>query len=136
MGTSNLQPVQHEVSALTPRVLEPKSVAAVDIDSEQLIASLIEIVSERTGYPPEMLEPELDLEADLGIDSIKRVEILNSFRKVLPESRQKSLEGGIEQLASVKSLQGIMDWIRCDLSSTTSAVESTAAFSVAYESVQ
>ncbi len=83
---------------------------------EELITALIDIVSQRTGYPPEMLEPTLDLEADLGIDSIKRVEILNGFRKMLPESSQLSLESGIEQLATVKTLQGIMDWIRTEFS--------------------
>lgn len=82
--------------------------------AEQLVAALLEIVSERTGYPAEMLDPSLDLEADLGIDSIKRVEILNSFRKLLPQAKQEQLEGGIEELAGTKTLQGIMDWIRSD----------------------
>ena len=36
---------------------------------------MLEIISERTGYPVEMIEPDLDLEADLSIDSIKRTEI-------------------------------------------------------------
>jgi hypothetical protein len=58
-----------------------------------------------------MLDPTLDLEADLGIDSIKRVEILNNFRKLLPESTQTKLETGIEKLAGTKTLQGIVDWI-------------------------
>ncbi len=87
------------------------------IDPEHLIAQLIQIVSERTGYPSEMLDPTLDLEADLGIDSIKRVEILNSFRKILPDEVQAQLEQGIEKLAGTKTLQGIIDWIRTDLSS-------------------
>ncbi len=95
-------------------------------DAEQLVASLIEIVSERTGYPPEMLDPELDLEADLGIDSIKRVEILNNFRKLLPESTQSVLEEGIERLAGVKTLAGIIDWIRNDLDLGGSSSNSTA----------
>lgn len=82
---------------------------------EALIAALIEIVSERTGYPPDMLDPTLDMEADLGIDSIKRVEILNSFRKLLPESKQLNLEDSVEKLAGTKTLQGIMEWIRNDL---------------------
>jgi acyl transferase domain-containing protein/NAD(P)H-dependent flavin oxidoreductase YrpB (nitropropane dioxygenase family) len=94
-------------------------------DPEQLIASLLEIVSERTGYPPEMLDPTLDLEADLGIDSIKRVEILNSFRKILPEAKQLELESGIEELAGTKTLQGIMNWIRSD-GARTSPVSSAA----------
>lgn len=81
------------------------------INPEALIESLYEIVSERTGYPRSMLDPTLDLEADLGIDSIKRVEILNNFRKLLPEATQTKLESGIEKLAGTKTLQGIIDWI-------------------------
>ncbi|MBU6452350.1 MAG: SDR family NAD(P)-dependent oxidoreductase [Cyanobacteria bacterium REEB67] len=81
------------------------------INPAALIESLYEIVSERTGYPREMLNPELDLEADMGIDSIKRVEILNNFRKLLPEATQAKLESGIEKLAGTKTLQGIIDWI-------------------------
>ncbi len=99
----------------------PFSVAST-VDAEALIGTLITIVSERTGYPPEMLDPELDLEADLGIDSIKRVEILNNFRKILPDDRQKNLEEGIEKLAGTKTLQGIMEWIRNDLLSTSRPV--------------
>ena len=45
-------------------------------DGRDVLARLRSIVADLTGYPPEMLDPDLDLEADLGIDSIKRVEIL------------------------------------------------------------
>jgi acyl carrier protein len=44
----------------------------------------LNIVSEKTGYPSEMLELDMDMEADLGIDSIKRVEILGAMRNVYP----------------------------------------------------
>ncbi|MFO0659219.1 MAG: phosphopantetheine-binding protein [Polyangiaceae bacterium] len=37
---------------------------------------MLTIVAEKTGYPAEMLGADMELEADLGIDSIKRVEIL------------------------------------------------------------
>lgn len=86
--------------------------ASTGLDTEALIDSLYEIVSDRTGYPREMLDPTLDLEADLGIDSIKRVEILNNFRKLLPEATQETLESGIEKLAGTKTLQGIIEWIQ------------------------
>ena len=43
------------------------------------------IVSEKTGYPSEMLEPDMDMEADLGIDSIKRVEILGAVKELNPD---------------------------------------------------
>ena len=104
--------------AAAPGLQAAQSVPAAETEMspEQLITALIEIVSQRTGYPPEMLDPTLDLEADLGIDSIKRIEILNNFRRLLPESKQHALEDGIEKLAGVKSLQGIIDWIKMDFS--------------------
>ncbi|HMO58149.1 MAG TPA: phosphopantetheine-binding protein, partial [Roseiflexaceae bacterium] len=36
-------------------------------------------------YPVSTLEPDMDLEADLGIDSIKRVEILGALQDRLPD---------------------------------------------------
>ena len=45
----------------------------------------MEVVSEKTGYPAEMLELNMDMEADLGIDSIKRVEIFGALTKQYPE---------------------------------------------------
>src|SRR3546814_16976205 len=61
-----------------------------------LQALLIGIVAERTGYPHEMLGLEADLEADLGIDSIKRVEIPGAFQKALPAAAgdRKSVGSG------------------------------------------
>ncbi|MFE7118107.1 SDR family NAD(P)-dependent oxidoreductase, partial [Streptomyces sp. NPDC057654] len=40
-----------------------------------VLESVLSVVAERTGYPVDMIEPELDLEADLSVDSIKRTEI-------------------------------------------------------------
>ena len=48
-------------------------------------ASCWRSVAEKTGYPAEMLEPDMQLDADLGIDSIKRVEILSALQERLPE---------------------------------------------------
>ena len=48
-------------------------------------AALMEVVSELTGYPAEMLNLEMDVEADLGIDSIKRVEILSALEDRIPD---------------------------------------------------
>lgn len=55
------------------------------ISSDELKETLIAIVSEKTGYPAEMLETDMDMEADLGIDSIKRVEILGAMQEKFPE---------------------------------------------------
>ncbi|NJL32937.1 MAG: hypothetical protein HC893_02645, partial [Chloroflexaceae bacterium] len=47
-------------------------------------AALLAVVSDKTGYPVEMLDHAMDLEADLGIDSIKRVEILGTLQEQFP----------------------------------------------------
>ncbi len=60
----------------------PAAPAATPVDAN---AVLLDIVADKTGYPKEMLEPEMDLEADLGIDSIKRVEILGTVQDRLPD---------------------------------------------------
>ncbi|SNR54206.1 polyketide-type polyunsaturated fatty acid synthase PfaA [Tistlia consotensis] len=64
---------------------EPAPAAAAQAAGgpEALHALLTDIVADKTGYPPDMLAPELDIEADLGIDSIKRVEILSALRQAL-----------------------------------------------------
>ncbi|HSL60258.1 MAG TPA: beta-ketoacyl synthase N-terminal-like domain-containing protein, partial [Desulfotignum sp.] len=42
---------------------------------DQVSAKVKEVIAAQTGYTPDMLEDDLDLEADLGIDTVKQVEI-------------------------------------------------------------
>ena len=51
---------------------------------DTVAATLLAVVSEKTGYPVEMLELEMGMDSDLGIDSIKRVEILSALHERLP----------------------------------------------------
>jgi len=64
---------------------EPAMNVQQAFDPGELSASFLAIVSEKTGYPTEMLEMSMDMEADLGIDSIKRVEILGAMQEKYPE---------------------------------------------------
>ena len=57
-----------------------------------LSAMLLAVVGEKTGYPVEMLRLDMNLEADLGIDSIKRVEILSALREKAPELPEPDAE--------------------------------------------
>lgn len=75
------------------------------------VADLVrETISERTGYPPDMVEPTLDLESDLGIDSIKRLEIAADL---LDRSGVDvaSRDSGIEELSRLRSTAQIIDWL-------------------------
>ena len=67
-------------------------------------SAFLNIVSEKTGYPTDMLELGMDMEADLGIDSIKRVEILGAMQEQYPEL--PTIEA--EQLATLRTLEQIM----------------------------
>ncbi len=58
-----------------------KPTGAPSIDLKQVLLS---VVAEKTGYPAEMLNLQMGLESDLGIDSIKRVEILSALRARVP----------------------------------------------------
>jgi acyl carrier protein len=55
-----------------------------------------------------MLGINQDLEAELGIDSIKRVEILGALQTALPEGMSKEIQGQMESLTRVKSLQELI----------------------------
>lgn len=47
------------------------------------LAAVVAEIADRTGYPPEMIDADLDLEADLGVDSIKRTEIAAAVCRTL-----------------------------------------------------
>ncbi len=49
--------------------------------SDPVLARVLAIVTEKTGYPVEMLDPELDLEADLGVDTVKQAELFTAVRE-------------------------------------------------------
>ena len=80
--------------------------------------AFLQIVSDKTGYPTDMLELGMDMEADLGIDSIKRVEILGAMQEQFPEL--PSIEA--EELSTIRTLeQIIVSFNKASQSSTTSA---------------
>ncbi|MEL4239103.1 SDR family NAD(P)-dependent oxidoreductase [Shewanella xiamenensis] len=79
------QPQVQTVAAAT-RALSEKSVV------QQIEHAMLSVVADKTGYPVEMLELSMDMEADLGIDSIKRVEILGTVQDQLPSLPELSPE--------------------------------------------
>jgi acyl transferase domain-containing protein/phosphopantetheinyl transferase len=70
---------------------------------------LLGIVAERTGYPVEMIGLDADLEADLGIDSIKRVEILGAFRREAFPGLQEPPTRFLERMTAARTLGAVLD---------------------------
>ena len=54
---------------------------------------VLEIVAGKTGYPKDMLDLDLDLEADLGIDTVKQAEMFAAIREIynIPRDETRKL---------------------------------------------
>lgn len=92
---------------------EAAAVESPEWDRAAVTAALLEIVEDRTGYPQDMLDLDSNMEADLGIDSIKRVEIVGGVLKRFPDEAFAELgDGGASAaLNEQKSLRGMVDWL-------------------------
>ncbi len=98
-----------EIALLIP---EPEIVANETIttaDFADLDQALLSITSEKTGYPVEMLELDMDMEADLGIDSIKRVEIMGALQEAFPDLPKPS---NMEEVAELRTIGQIVDYLQ------------------------
>ena len=85
------------------RVAEPVMAATKD----PIDRLLLEVVSEKTGYPIDVLNLDMELEAGLGIDSIKRVEIFSAIQQ-----RQPNLpEVKAEHMATLRTLRQIIEFL-------------------------
>ncbi|OPC84875.1 type I polyketide synthase [Embleya scabrispora] len=102
-----------------PVRLEPDAPDAPDgpLTRAQVLDVVLDIVGTRTGYPKDMLDPALDLEADLSVDSIKRTEIIGelALRLRLPGGAGTGVVDAepvdaevIERLARVKTIDAIV----------------------------
>jgi polyketide-type polyunsaturated fatty acid synthase PfaA len=91
-GAKDVSPLQSAPAASTANVADLQPI-------------VLAIVGEKTGYPVEMLELDMDMEADLGIDSIKRVEILSAVQERVPGLP----EFNPDVLAEFRTLQQIVD---------------------------
>ena len=118
LGT--FQMLKHIVEFLAADV--PASAAApvttaINVTDTKLQDVLLEVVSDKTGYPADMLKLDMNMDTDLGIDSIKRVEILSAFQERMPEAPTVNPE----DLATLQTLQEIVEFMQA----------STAAVAVA-----
>ncbi|HEX8820657.1 MAG TPA: phosphopantetheine-binding protein, partial [Archangium sp.] len=89
--------------------------------TEQVRTVLMRNVVEKTGYPEDMLELDLDLEADLGIDTVKQVDIFTRTREHFGVPRDPA-----RSLRDFNTLRRVIDHI-VERAQSTSATERAAA---------
>ncbi len=98
-------PAHTEIALAAAEIPRPAITSATAV--RDVVADLLAIVSDRTGYPADMLDPNAAIEADLGIDSIKRVEILSAFQRTCTEAQQAQVQAAMEKLTSARTLNEI-----------------------------
>ena len=69
-----------------------------------MYAIIPEAIADKTGYPTDMIDEDMELEADLGIDSIKRVEI---FADVLKKLALTLTTDQTEELSTMSTVEAI-----------------------------
>jgi hypothetical protein len=90
------------------------------MDRGKLTSVLLDIVEEKTGYPKDMVGLDQNLEADLGIDSIKRIEVVGAMLQTLPEKQREALTAHRSKLNTQSTLNGMLELL-------TSSIERAAA---------
>ena len=90
VGGAAPAPAAEPVPAAEPAPAAPEPTAAPS--EEEITARILELVAEETGYPSDMLDPELDLEADLGIDTVKQAEVFATIREAYGIERDDTLK--------------------------------------------
>ncbi len=74
---------------------------------DPILATITQIVAEMTGYPADLLGPDLDLEADLGVDTVKQAEVFAAVRAQWDLVRDDTV-----QLREFPTLNHVAAWVR------------------------
>jgi malonyl CoA-acyl carrier protein transacylase/NAD(P)-dependent dehydrogenase (short-subunit alcohol dehydrogenase family) len=76
---------------------EPERPVVREEEQPDLLSTVVRVIANRTGYPEDMIDPGLDLEADLSVDSIKRTEIAGEL------STRLGLTGQVDRLVAART---------------------------------
>ena len=82
----------HHLATREPSAPAPAAVAAQAPSDDSIKDKVLEIVAEKTGYPKDMLDLDLDLEADLGVDTVKQAEMFAAIRAAYNIPRDPNLK--------------------------------------------
>ena len=115
--------------AVTP-LTRHESSESESVSVETFERDLLQVVSNRTGYPISVLNLDMALESELGIDSIKIIEIFSKlkryhvlFRLDNEELEEEDVEDKLERFAKLTTLRDIINLIPSSTESAGGSVE-------------
>ncbi|MCW5828217.1 MAG: SDR family NAD(P)-dependent oxidoreductase [Deltaproteobacteria bacterium] len=97
-------------------------VALVNMDKATIEKIVVQTLADQTGYEAEDLGRTLDLEADLGIDTVKQAEVFAALREHYRLEKDPNLK-----LRDYPTIEKIVDYLAMRLSSGSSAAQPQAA---------
>ena len=84
------------VKAATVKAATVESTATVEaaaaVAEGEVRERVLALVAEKTGYPQDMLDLDLDLEADLGVDTVKQAELFATVREAYGIERDDNVK--------------------------------------------
>jgi len=84
-------PASPTLTASEPLAGSPTPAASASSD-DAIKRMVLQIVAEKTGYPEDMLDLDLDLEADLGVDTVKQAEMFAAVRAAYNIPRDENMK--------------------------------------------
>ena len=78
-----------------------------DVD---VLGDLLAVISEKTGYAVDELETDYELEADLGIDTVKQAEIFGQVREQYGLAPDENF-----RLADYPTIEALAGWLQAQL---------------------
>ncbi|GLY00746.1 type I polyketide synthase [Actinoplanes sp. NBRC 101535] len=112
------QPVYEQPSLETP---VPERSGGFDVHG-----TVLAVISDRTGYPVELIELDLDLEADLSVDSIKRAEVAGEVAVRLGLTGDGG-ETDLEDLIRARTVRAMADWLTDRISTPAAGAAAVGA---------
>lgn len=92
-----------EQSAVASKQPPPDSdVTLKEAPKDPIESFLIDFICEQTGYPPEIVQLDADLEADLGIDSLKKAQLFGEIRERFDISMQSTGRLALEDFPTLR----------------------------------
>ena len=101
------------------------SVADADVstgDGVTVLDDLLSVIAEKTGYDVDELETDFELEADLGIDTVKQAEIFGQVREQYGLAPDENF-----RLADYPTIESLAGWLQQQLNESRSGTPTNSA---------
>merc|ERR1711871_186260 len=114
-------PIQQQQQSYSAPVQQQRQSASSGVSTAKAVEVVLEVLANKTGYETDMLEMDMDLETELGVDSIKRVEILSDVQAQLGIEAQN-----IAALGRTRTVGDVIEAMKAEIENASGASNSAA----------